>query len=66
MQVGWAPHLGIKALLSFLVNNQTIAAICVELVGLGKEKARARCAVEGDPVPRRGQGAICAVVCTKG
>lgn len=66
MQVGSAPRLGIKALLSLLVNHQTIATICVGPLGLGKEKARQPCAVERDPVPRRGQGAICAVVCTKG
>lgn len=66
MQVGWTPHLGIKALLSLFVNHQTTAAISVGPVGLGREKARECCAVERVPVPRRGQGAICAVVCTKG
>lgn len=64
--MGWAPHLGIKALLSLLVNHQTIAAIGVGPVSPGKEEARGCYAAERDPVLKRGQEAICAVICTKG
>lgn len=44
------------------------SCLCVGPEGLGKEKAWECCTVERekDPVPRRGQGAVRAVVSTKG
>lgn len=66
MQVGWAPHLGMKALLSFLSNHQTIPAICGASGSQEREGKRVLPVKRDGPVPRRGEGAMCAVICTKG